>query len=86
MASNTVLDNFYIAGANTAELYTQINSLLSAGRFGLRKWMSSSSELKSLIPKEFRETSEAHPFDEVGDPTFVRTLGLLWCPGKDVLL
>ena len=81
LASNIKLNNFYvndcISGADAIESYKQLTELLSSGRFELRKRMTNSSVLLQQIPESFRETSEVHSFDDLKDPAFVRTLGLI---------
>ena len=92
LASNIIMNNFYvddcISGADNEtdaiESYKLLTKLLSSGGFELRKWMTNSSVLLQQIPESLRETSESHSFDDLSDPTFVRTLGLIWCPSEDV--
>jgi hypothetical protein len=74
-----------ISGCKNAEealsIQNELQCLLKAGGFELRKWCSNDTGLLNSIAPERRESQLPLQLDR-GE--HVRTLGLLWDPGKDI--
>ena len=83
-----ISSDFYVddllTGCNTEEacysLYKNINEILKAAGFPLRKWCSNSSSLMSRIPTD---TDDATYRLSLTDQETVNTLGLSWQPSTD---
>ena len=88
LASRIVLEDFYIddclRGANSTEeaieCYHQLNQLMSRGGFQLRKWSTNCKELLDIIQENDQEIQDIHEL--VTDESYVRTLGVIWCPNS----
>ncbi|XP_055902810.1 uncharacterized protein LOC129938987 [Eupeodes corollae] len=90
LASKALIENFYVddcmAGANTInearELASQLDHMLTAGGFSLRKWASNRPEIISNIPIENRVSSVV----EVPNEFNICLLGISWNPVTDCFL
>ncbi|XP_058840681.1 uncharacterized protein LOC131696154 [Topomyia yanbarensis] len=90
IAAKAVETDFYVddlySGAATVEeaieLRKQLDSLLSAGGFQLRKWASNNAAVLDGVSPENRAIQEQLDFDR--DQT-LKTLGLYWEPRSDCL-
>ncbi|XP_053687244.1 uncharacterized protein LOC128736781 [Sabethes cyaneus] len=75
----------YIGGADSEEeailLRQELKQLLSKGGFRLRKWVSSSKNLLAGLAADELGTSSTLSFDQ----ELVKTLGVNWQPGPDLL-
>lgn len=73
-------------GASTVEeallLRDELISILAAGGYELRKWLSNSPELLAGIPQEHQQ--EPHLFEDVEDPNMIAVLGMQYLPVQDV--
>jgi hypothetical protein len=71
--------NDYLGGANDLNQALQLQkdfiTLLSSGRFHLRKWCSNHPSIHEAVPFQDRETKL--PW-KLGSDEIVKTLGLLW--------
>ncbi len=62
------------------KLRRDLNTLVSLGKFTLRKWRSSSSELLDLIPAELKEeTSRSHPLSVLRHSVSIGTPPQMFC-------
>ena len=90
-AAAVIRNTFYVddclTGASTLEeadsLWQDLNSLLSLGRFTLRKWCSSSAELLQCIPAELQEADCSDL--AVSSSQCPKTLGVHWNTHSDML-
>ena len=81
----TVARNFYVDDClrsvqtpqQAVQLVEELRSLLARGEFHIRKWMSNSPMVMSLIPRE--EQSKRAKEREMDSPLEERALGLLEC-------
>ncbi|XP_055585069.1 uncharacterized protein LOC129737925 [Uranotaenia lowii] len=81
------MDDVLTGGANVsevAELRRQLELCATSGGFCFRKWASNSSEVLLDVSPENLALKEEIGVDLDPDPA-VRTLGLTWLPGRDVL-
>lgn len=89
-AATVLRKDFYIddlfSGAATVEeaidLRIQLESLLKKGGFELRKWASNEPAVIQDVPLENRALKDTIDFDK---EQCIKTLGLHWEPGTDVL-
>ncbi|XP_062712200.1 uncharacterized protein LOC134289763 [Aedes albopictus] len=64
-----------------AETCKQLSEMMKCGGFVLRKWASNYKTVLRHVPEELWETSAELELDR---SQAVKTLGLLWCPQRDV--
>ncbi|XP_075167525.1 uncharacterized protein LOC142239617 [Haematobia irritans] len=83
LMSDTYVDDI-ISGADSESeakyIQGQLVSLLAAGGFNLRKWISNSRELMAHIPEDFRERTDTLDLNEAN---VVKALGLAWNTEQD---
>ncbi|XP_065075084.1 uncharacterized protein LOC135698867 [Ochlerotatus camptorhynchus] len=92
LAARAVLEDTYmddvITGANDVEtareLQIQLNKMMSAGGFQLRKWASNCPAALTGVPEENLAIRPSDGIDLDPDPA-VKTLGLTWIPSTDML-
>ncbi|XP_055542768.1 uncharacterized protein LOC129728356 [Wyeomyia smithii] len=86
IAMDTYMDDVLTGSDNVTEatnLRIQLEALMESGGFHLRKWASNSAEVLDGIPEDSLAIQDSLGITLDPDPV-IKTLGLIWQPGKDV--
>ena len=93
VAANAIKRNFYmddfIKSVNTVQeginCFNQLQPLLSSYGFDLKKWISNSNEVNSIIPEDLRSSADVKTIEQEPTVNQPSILGLQWCVSDDSL-